>query len=196
MFTNMKNALTGLTAGILLSLAAVTSLPAQTNLENDPATPALTNSNSRQTAGDQKNQEREASTSRRHGLNGLSNNAVMLSWAFVSFGIPVSIMAMIIFARHRRHQMANETLRAMIEKGLPITPELVESLKSRRPRAEKDKSPHKDLKTGLILTGVGFGVVIMSGRPGWIVLFLGLAFLLIGLLSLGKTNKSNDQTPR
>ena len=42
-----------------------------------------------------------------------------------TFGMPVALLLIIFYFKHRRNRMAHETLRAMIDKGMPITPELV-----------------------------------------------------------------------
>ncbi|MFM2295763.1 MAG: hypothetical protein RLZZ350_2176 [Verrucomicrobiota bacterium] len=112
----------------------------------------------------------------------------------------VAIIAIIAFTRHRRHKMANETLRAMIEKGMPITPEVIDSLKAKRSWQGGSNSGYRqqrnDTRSGIILTGIGAGLVMLCGKPGWIVLFLGVAFLVIGLLKLDKGNDHNDQAPK
>src|SRR5688572_24743453 len=41
------------------------------------------------------------------------------------FGMPIAIVALFVALRHRRNRMMHETLRAMVEKGVPIPPELL-----------------------------------------------------------------------
>lgn len=190
----MKNTLTKIFAAILFFAIASAPLRAQTNVAD---TTAMATANSSPTTGVSTavsaNPE-PASASQNHYQrrslwNEMARDLVPLGWIFVSFAIPVAIIAICAYSRHHRNKLANETLRAMIDKGLPITPELVDSLKSKQPKTETGGpggQSHKDLRNGLILTGIGIGVVMLCGKPGWIVLFIGVAFLLTGMLKIGK----------
>lgn len=159
---------------------------------------------------------------------GLVGVLVPITGIIAVFGMPVAVVAIAFYAINRRHKMINETLRAMIEKGMPITPELVDSLKRRDPRHSKQssadtppvgaqspeqpesvridmsgihvggKSPvdlswgdstHanrlRHLFPGLILAGVGAAFLISRGlhsAGGWIVFFIGAAFLIVWLV--------------
>jgi hypothetical protein len=110
--------------------------------------------------------------------------------------IPMVIVGLLLYFRHRRNKMLHETLRAMVDKGVPIPPELFQKTGDGFMEQGKSdgKHPRNDLKTGLILTGIGIGIVLFIGKPGWIVLFLGGAFLVIA--SLDKKDKNNDQPPK
>jgi Domain of unknown function (DUF6249) len=187
---NMKKASTKLLALIFLFTLAIMPLRAQTNVTVADATAMAAVNPSAATTVSTNSKPAPApqnSVQRRSLWNEMVRNCVPLAWVFISFAIPVTIIAICAYARHHRHKLANETLRVMIEKGQPITPELVDSLKSKNSKSETDGNPsHKDLRNGLILTGVGIGVVMLCGRPGYIILFLGVAFLVIGMLKLGK----------
>src|SRR5471032_40060 len=144
---NMKNTSTRFLAAILFSAIAISSLRAQTNAANGTAATATsTNSNAvvaardvstvRETispAGSEEGNQRHNNPASGSFWNIWGNVAIIVPLAgmFIGFAIPVTIIIIIAYASHRRHKMANETLRAMIEKGLPITPELVASLKSK-----------------------------------------------------------------
>jgi hypothetical protein len=220
---NMKNSSTKFLAVIFFSAIVIASLRAQTNAVDESGTSnaVAVTSESQAATNNQDAPVRIDQTGVHVGgsdpvdINipnfahqfgtGWNNVAVIVPLAgiFIGFAIPVTIIAIIAFASHRRHKMANETLRAMIEKGLPITPELVASLKSKSPDAEgagtdstTGNRSHKDLRNGLLLTGIGIGVVMLCGKAGWIILFLGVAFLLIGILNIGKGNKNSDQPPK
>jgi Domain of unknown function (DUF6249) len=112
--------------------------------------------------------------------------------------IPIIIVGLSLYFQHRKNKMLHETVRAMVEKGVPIPPEMFQ--KTDRSPMERDKSgdkrPHNDVRSGLILTGIGFGVVMLCGKPGYIIMFLGVAFAVIGMLNLGKGNNNNDQSPK
>lgn len=123
-----------------------------------------------------------------------------------SFGMPVLIVGMALFFKFRKDRLAHETLRAMIEKGVPITPELLAQLKNKDPDDDKPKDGSRYLLPGLICGGVGAGLLISSlnshqagvpGLPpaaGWIVLFIGIAFLIVWLVE--RNNKNDAQPPR
>lgn len=108
--------------------------------------------------------------------------------------IPIIVVALALYFSHRKHKMLHETVRAMVEKGVPIPPELFNQAKNESPFADSAKRPRNDLRTGLIMTCLGVGIVLFIGKPGWIILFLGVAFLLIA--SFGKKNKNDDQPPK
>src|SRR5205814_2609855 len=42
-----------------------------------------------------------------------------------TFGSPVAVLGLFFYFRYRRNRMMHETLRAMVEKGVPIPPELL-----------------------------------------------------------------------
>ena len=110
--------------------------------------------------------------------------------------IPLVVGGLSLYFRHRKNKMLHETVRAMVDKGVPIPPEMFQKTERdfmARDRAD-DKRPRNDLRTGLMLTGIGIGVVLFIGKPGWIILFLGVAFLVIA--SLEKKDKNNDQPPK
>jgi hypothetical protein len=106
-------------------------------------------------------------------------------------GVPVAIVGLVLYFGHRRNRLVHETVRAMIEKGQPVTPELVAGLGAKDGKAVR---PRSDLRKGLIVTGVGIGLVILVGKPGWIVLFIGVAFLVVWLVE--PKNQNGAQPPR
>jgi len=125
-----------------------------------------------------------------------------------AFSMPVAIMAIMFYTIHRRNKLVHENLRAMIEKGMPITPELMDSLKGKhssvfeqllstggRPLVKSSCSRH--LLPGLIFTGAGAALMInehsFSG-PGLIVLFIGIAFLIVWLVE--RMDRNNGQSPK
>jgi hypothetical protein len=105
------------------------------------------------------------------------------------FVMAVAIIIIVFYFKHRRHQMMNETLRAMIDKGTPITPELLNSLKGNKNGVGVFGSfvrQRNDLRTGVILMGIGLGILFFAGKPGWIVFFIGLAYLIVSRLERNK----------
>jgi hypothetical protein len=106
------------------------------------------------------------------------------------YTLPVLILAVILAFKHRRIRMMHDTLRAMIEKGMPVTPELVASLKP------SDGRGHLMcyLLPGLICTAVGIGMMVNGGRAGLIPLLIGVAFLIAWQVE--KRNLKAGQPPR
>jgi len=87
--------------------------------------------------------------------------------------------------------MMHETLRAMIEKGMPVTPELVASLK---PKNDARGQQMCYLLPGLICTAVGIGFLVNGGRAGLIPLLIGVAFLIAWQVE--KRSTKANQPPR
>jgi len=117
---------------------------------------------------------------------------------FASFGLPVALVAIVFYFNHRRNKFAHDTLRAMIEKGIPITPELVAEIKSKRSSSAGSNPTRSRLLPGLVCAGVGTALLIAGSggdrRGGWIVLFIGLAFLTVWFVE--QKNQNNSQPPR
>ena len=116
----------------------------------------------------------------------------MAKWVF-----SLVIIGMYLYFRHRRNQMVHETMRNMIEKGMPITPELVAELTGKR---------RSRLMPGLIMTGIGAALLITNlnrtnpgknmedYKLGCMLLFIGVAFLTVWLME--RKSKKASQTPK
>jgi hypothetical protein len=111
----------------------------------------------------------------------------------VVFGctIPIAIVAIVFYFRHRRLRMHHETIRAMIEKGQPIPPEMAAGLRSQTlivdnwtvPEGSAQlTSARRDFRSGLILTAVGAALLMIVGKVGWILVFIGAARLIFWLV--------------
>ena len=94
------------------------------------------------------------------------------------FSTIVLVVATLAFLRFRRTRMLHETLRLMIEKGATIPPELLNP-------APAVRRPQSDLRSGLVLTGIGLGLAIFFAAKGghaWglglIPMFMGIALLI------------------
>lgn len=97
------------------------------------------------------------------------------------FGTVVSLVALGLFAAHRKNLLLHGTIRAMIEKGQPIPPELL------KPQ-EAARRPGNDLRKGLVLSAVGIALLLLfstlHGLPaaiaalGFIPLCMGIAFII------------------
>jgi hypothetical protein len=104
------------------------------------------------------------------------------------FAAMVFVVALVVSMRLKKNRMLHETLRAMIEKGAPIPPELLNPPNPRRPKS--------DLRNGLVWIGVGVGLTLMflaQGHNNWpvglIPLLIGVAFLITWKL---ETKKNGD----
>jgi hypothetical protein len=103
----------------------------------------------------------------------------------VVFGcsIPIVIVAIVFYARHRRLKMHHETIRAMIEKGMPIPPEMAAGTRSDLLLGNTDPRPARgDFRSGLILVAVGSALLMIVGKVGWILVFIGAARLIFWLV--------------
>lgn len=125
-------------------------------------------------------------------------NLIPIVAILMVFGMPIAIVGMFFYFRHRKTRMLHETLRAMVEKGIPIPPELFSGPPNVRgtnlpmpPIIHREK---KDLRNGVILIGVGAGVTAVAGKAGLIILFIGVAMVVVGLIE--KKDKSNPPTDK
>ena len=105
--------------------------------------------------------------------------------------LPVGIVAIVLTFRHRRQKLAHETMRLMIEKGLPVPTELINPPSPVKP-------PKSDLRRGLIWLAVGIGLAILllktfedSGlwAMGLIPAFIGVAYLLCWVIGLARERR-------
>lgn len=135
------------------------------------------------------------------------------------FGLPVGIIFTVFYFRHRQIKMVHETVRTMIEKGIPVTPEILASLRGKHSFDEyfsgkqvpgnpfdqvfphRQRGRNRRLLPGLIL--VGIGLALIGGMPehskigGWIVFFIGLAFLIVWLVDRNEAaNYDRNNTER
>jgi hypothetical protein len=115
----------------------------------------------------------------------------------------VLVLGIIFYFLHRRNAMLHETLRVMLEKGIPVTPELLTGFKTKdRP----DPLGRRLLLPGLIMAGIGTALIVSksdgdTSKGGLIVLFIGAAFLIVWVLEqvasyMQRKNQKNDQPPR
>ncbi len=80
-----------------------------------------------------------------------SETLVAITGMLVTFGLPVAIVAIILFYKHRKQRMTHETIARLAEKGLPIPPQLFE------PPPDRSRA---GLKSGLVLLALGLGLSI------------------------------------
>jgi hypothetical protein len=101
--------------------------------------------------------------------------AIAITGMMVGFGLPVMLVAIILYYKHRKARIAHETIARLVEKGLPVPPELLDP-----PRRNVDA----DLRAGIILVGLGIGLGIFFREVGapWSIGFvpglMGVALLI------------------
>jgi hypothetical protein len=218
----MNHTLKTIAAAVFLLAVAALPLPAQTNLKTGTSSgaaapdeaPAATNVPvSGMLTTNQTNSSAESSPVRMDktgvhtgsqnqgennpaALGGLAIGGVMMLIPFAPFVMIVSVVAIVFYFLHRRNKMAHETLRAMIEKGMPVTPELIANLNDKGiKRGEVRNRGTGQLLVGLILAGVGIGTIVIAGRPGFIPLFIGVAFLIVWQVERKNTNNPPPPNP-
>jgi lipid-A-disaccharide synthase-like uncharacterized protein len=115
----------------------------------------------------------------------------------IVFGCPVAIVALVAYFRARKQKMLHETLRAIVEKGLPIPPELLHSSRHEgNSAASGQDDPDTALRQGLLLVAAGLGICIWllikssdSWGLGFIPLLIGVSFLVEWLIAKRKSSK-------
>jgi len=116
-------------------------------------------------------------------------DVVALAAVVLGCSVPIAIVAIIFYARHRRLKMHHETIRAMVEKGMPIPPEMVAGTRiDLQVGNANPRSARSDFRGGLILIGVGAGLIMIAGKVGWILVFIGAARLVFWLVEDRKQN--------
>ena len=75
------------------------------------------------------------------------------------FGLPLLLVAIVLYYKHRKVQMNHETITRLVEKGLPIPPELM----------EPPRQGNAGLRGGLVLValGIALSVFFAGWGPGW-----------------------------
>jgi hypothetical protein len=130
------------------------------------------------------------------GIGGIAGPLLPIISVLMVFGTPVVIVALFVALRHRRNRMMHETLRAMIEKGVPIPPELLSGGGAALPGGSNGAAyGNRDLRWGLILIALGVGVGVMAGKLGLIPFFIGVALLIVWLIG-AIANKRKNTVPQ
>ncbi len=109
------------------------------------------------------------------------------------------------YYRNKERQEMQATIRAAIDKGQPLPPEMIEAMSKDVPA--RVKSPRNDLRAGVVWLAVGLGVAAFGYAVGWeereavapilglacIPAFIGLALIALGLIG-PKDNPSSRAT--
>jgi hypothetical protein len=105
----------------------------------------------------------------------------------------IAIFAIVLHFRHRRRVILHETLRAMVEKGQPIPPELLAG-GADVSNGGRRRSPHGDLRGGLVLVSLGAALFYLQGKWGLIPFAIGLALLIVSALERWEKSKQGTNS--
>lgn len=127
-----------------------------------------------------------------HGHSSFLGPLLPIISVLAVFGAPVAVVALFVFLRHRRNRMLHETLRAMVEKGVPIPPELIARGGLASTALSEVRPGYRDLRWGLVLVALGGGLFIVAGKFAFIPLFIGAA--LIAVWAIGTITDKRKKT--
>lgn len=114
---------------------------------------------------------------------------------FIPISLFVCVAVVLIFAawyRHRTQAGLQETIRTALDKGVELTPEVIESLGQPKPR------PYSDLRRALVSLAIGvgfiaFGIILDEDeavRPliaiGAFPILIGVAYLVMSRFEEGR----------
>lgn len=131
--------------------------------------------------------------------------AIVVPVVAIIFGCSIALAGM--YFQHQKKKLLHDTARLALEKGQPLPPDLISKL-SCDESVEKPAAPRRpidDIRTGLILIAVGFGIYLFFFAlsvekmrfAGAIPGLIGVALLLFGIVSAALArNKADDTAPR
>lgn len=125
--------------------------------------------------------------------------SLLMSGAAMCFAATITISA--LYFKHQRQKLWHETARIALEKGQPVPP-MPSGRNNVQLNLRSETNDNHDLRAGLILVGVGFGIFLffnaVAGRQvgylGAIPGFIGVALLLHRLLTALFVSKKPDPT--
>jgi hypothetical protein len=105
----------------------------------------------------------------------------------------VVLVIAIFFFGYLKDKRRHETIRLMIEKGTPMTPELLDGLRKKSRLGRSTYDPNGYLCRGIVGTLVAIALMISfqwgAGRfAGWIVLAVGVAHLILWVIERAHSN--------
>ncbi|MCV6614356.1 MAG: DUF6249 domain-containing protein [Cellvibrionaceae bacterium] len=103
------------------------------------------------------------------------------------FGMPVLIVGVVMYGRHKRRQLVNESIDKLLENGREIPPELLNEVAGRDEKSTLNK--------GVMLVAIGVGLMAFLGSVAGEVGTVGLIPALIGVahIYIWKTEKDAQQ---
>jgi hypothetical protein len=131
-------------------------------------------------------------------FSGVINQLLPLTALIIPFVFVLCVLIITFIRNYKNRELQHETIRLLVEKGLPVPPELFVE------KNDNEAKKHDDRKTGLILIAVGIGLYfffanLSAGCPNgirWIALIpglIGVAMLLNWWLNrMDKKNETSD----
>jgi hypothetical protein len=196
--TTMRTILNKLAAAALLSFLAVSPLLAQTTapIGDTNRTTAYSEAvqqqkleSDRQLASDQIMAQRQIATSKMDNHRLIIHDLAWNSW--------VLFVIAIFFFGYLKDKRRHETIRLMIEKGTPVTPEILDGLRKKSRLGARTYDPQGHLCWGITEVFVAVALMISfqagAGRTAaWIVLAVGVANLILWFI--GRAHSSGGQS--
>lgn len=215
--TTMKTILNKLATIALLSFLAISPLPAQSpaSIEADTnKTPAYSEALQKQKLDIDKDLERtrldnekdiqrtrmdndkDLERTRLDNEKQMAINRTDKHWLVVhdlAWNSWVLFAIAIFFFSYLKDKRRHETIRLMIEKGTPITPELLDGLRKKSRLGARTYDPQGYLCWGIteVLVAIALLIVFPSGGghiAGWIVLAVGVANLILWCIDKAHSN--------
>ena len=107
----------------------------------------------------------------------------------VSFALPVLLVGMILWFKHRKLRMTHETIARLAERGLPVPPELLAPV----------GNPRTGLRSGLVLLALGIALAVFLeevGAPWSIGLIPGLMGTALVIAAFIESRWARSNPPR
>ena len=113
----------------------------------------------------------------------------MVLIALAPFLLIFAMMFMFFYFRHRSRESSLATLRLLIEKGQPITPEMISSLNVKVPGVVEGQADHSHLIKGLKPIFWGIGITLVIALDNWDMdsWSIGAILIVIGLYHITKS---------
>lgn len=130
-------------------------------------------------------------------MDSFINQLVPLAGILMVLAVVVGPIWIGSYFKNRERQRLHETLRLMVEKGQPVSGELLETLNA----GGKLRSPPSDMRRGVVLTTIGLGMAGMGLALGLtgdgdmvgplcgmaaFPTFIGLGFVVLALVNRDK----------
>jgi hypothetical protein len=98
------------------------------------------------------------------------------------FGMPVFIIAIVLYFKSKEKAQFHESMQKLIESGQELSPELLQSI----PGYVEDETKKNDIRSGVLLMGVGAGIGLLGyfGLGNSVVWAVGILLGAIGMATL------------
>ena len=130
--------------------------------------------------------EKQMANSRSDNRRSMVHDLAWNSWVLFAISI--------FFFGYLRDRRRHETIRMMVEKGTPITPEVLDGLRKKPRLGARTYDPQGYLCWGITEVLVGIGLMVAfphnggAHAAGWIVLAVGVANLILWFIDRAHSN--------